>query len=127
METEKLYYNDGKLSAFTATVLECREAKDGWDVVLDRTAFYPEGGGQPCDRGTLERLEVLDVQEQKNCILHRLEQPLLPGTEVRGQVDLARRPWLADDNRKWIVSLPHFKDEEIKSQSSLGTCVRSHS
>ena len=82
METEKLYYNDGKLSAFTATVLECREAKDGWDVVLDRTAFYPEGGGQPCDRGTLERLEVLDVQEQKNCILHRLEQPLLPGTEV---------------------------------------------
>ena len=60
METEKLYYNDGKLSAFTAAVLECREAKDGWDVVLDRTAFYPEGGGQPCDRGTLERLEVLD-------------------------------------------------------------------
>lgn len=68
METEKLYYNDGKLSAFTAAVLECREAKDGWDVVLDRTAFYPEGGGQPCDRGTLERLEVLDVQEQKGCI-----------------------------------------------------------
>ena len=56
METEKLYYSNGKLSAFTATVLECLEAKDGWDVVLDRTAFYPEGGGQPCDRGTLERL-----------------------------------------------------------------------
>ena len=91
METEKLYYSNGKLSSFTATVLECREAKDGWDVVLDRTAFYPEGGGQPCDRGTLERLEVLDVQERKGCILHRLEQPLLPGTEVRGQVDLARR------------------------------------
>ena len=91
METEKLYYSNGKLSAFTATVLECLEAKDGWDVVLDRTAFYPEGGGQPCDRGTLERLEVLDVQERKGCILHRLEQPLLPGTEVRGQVDLARR------------------------------------
>ena len=91
METEKLYYNDGKLSAFTAAVLECREAKDGWDVVLDRTAFYPEGGGQPCDRGTLERLEVLDVQEQKGCILHRLEQPLLPGTEVRG-----RWMWPAD-------------------------------
>lgn len=45
----------------------------------------------PVTGGTLERLEVLDVQEQKGCILHRLEQPLLPGTEVRGQVDLARR------------------------------------
>lgn len=91
METEKLYYKEGKLSAFTAKVLECREAKNGWDIVLDRTAFYPEGGGQPCDCGTLDRLEVLDVQEQEGCILHRLEQPLLPGTEVRGQVDLARR------------------------------------
>ena len=61
METEKLYYKEGKLSAFTAKVLECREAKNGWDIVLDRTAFYPEGGGQPCDCGALDRLEVLDV------------------------------------------------------------------
>ena len=116
METEKLYYNDGKLSAFTATVLECREAKDGWDVVLDRTAFYPEGGGQPCDRGTLERLEVLDVQEQKNCILHRLEQPLLPGTEVRGQVDLARRFDYVS------VYLFLFQDQRIQFVLYLSLC-----
>ena len=62
METEKLYYTDGRLAAFTATVQDCRQVPEGWEIVLDRTAFYPEGGGQPCDRGTLERWDVLDVR-----------------------------------------------------------------
>ena len=44
METEKLYYNDPFLKDFTATVLSCEETKGGYQVVLDRTAFYPEGG-----------------------------------------------------------------------------------
>lgn len=91
METEKLYYEDPRLSAFTATVQACREAKDGWEIVLDRTAFYPEGGGQPSDLGTLEQLEVLDVQERGGVILHRVEKPLLPGTRVSGRVDMAHR------------------------------------
>ena len=91
MKTEKLYYEDGKQLSFRARVLECREAEDGWDIVLDRTAFYPEGGGQPCDLGGLEGRNVLDVQEAEGVILHRLTQPLLPGTEVQGHVDGARR------------------------------------
>ena len=91
MVTEKLYYADPRLSAFTATVQECREARDGWEIVLDRTAFYPEGGGQPCDQGTLERWDVLDVREEDGVILHRLEKPLLPGEKVSGRVDMARR------------------------------------
>lgn len=91
METEKLYYNDGRLAAFTATVQDCRQVPEGWEIVLDRTAFYPEGGGQPCDRGTLERWDVLDVREEDGVIFHRLESPLLPGETVRGRVDLARR------------------------------------
>ena len=45
METEKLYYQDPYLTAFTARVLSCEKSKSGWAVVLDRTAFYPEGGG----------------------------------------------------------------------------------
>ena len=89
--TEKLYYADPRLSAFTATVQECREAQDGWEIMLDRTAFYPEGGGQPCDQGTLERWDVLDVREEDGVILHRLEKPLLPGEKVSGRVDMARR------------------------------------
>lgn len=91
METEKLYYTDGRLAAFTATVQDCRQVPEGWEIVLDRTAFYPEGGGQPCDRGTLERWDVLDVREEDGVIFHRLESPLLPGETVRGRVDLARR------------------------------------
>ena len=91
MGTEKLYYEDAKLWTFTAVVRDCREAKDGWDIVLDRTAFYPEGGGQPSDRGTLNGLDVLDVQECGGEILHRLARPLLPGEEVRGHVDGAHR------------------------------------
>lgn len=91
METEKLYYKDGRLAAFTATVQDCRQVPEGWEIVLDRTAFYPEGGGQPCDRGTLERWDVLDVREEDGVIFHRLESPLLPGETVRGRVDLARR------------------------------------
>lgn len=91
MKTEKLYYEDEKQLSFRARVLECREAEDGWDIVLDRTAFYPEGGGQPCDLGVLEGRNVLDVQEAEGVILHRLAQPLLPGAEVQGHVDGARR------------------------------------
>ena len=49
METRKLYYEDAFLRSFDATVLSCEESKGGFAVVLDATAFYPEGGGQPCD------------------------------------------------------------------------------
>lgn len=48
MGTEKLYYADPFLTDFTATVLDCQAGKNGYTVTLDRTAFYPEGGGQPC-------------------------------------------------------------------------------
>ena len=47
MKTEKLYYEDGKQLSFRARVLECREAEDGWDIVLDRTAFYPGAAASP--------------------------------------------------------------------------------
>ncbi|MEI3306788.1 MAG: hypothetical protein V8R40_12700 [Dysosmobacter sp.] len=53
METEKLYYADPFLQDFTARVLSCEAVKGGYLVTLDRTAFYPEGGGQPADHGTL--------------------------------------------------------------------------
>ena len=91
VETVKLYYEDARQASFEATVQACEEAENGWDIILDRTAFYPEGGGQPSDQGTIDRWEVLDVQERDGVILHRLETPMLPGTKVSGRVDMARR------------------------------------
>ena len=75
METEKLYYQDPYLTAFTARVLSCEKSKSGWAVVLDRTAFYPEGGGQPADHGTLGAVQVTDVHETKGVIFHTCDGP----------------------------------------------------
>ena len=64
METRKLYYEDSHLREFTARVVSCEETEKGFAVILDATAFYPEGGGQACDLGTLGDAKVLDVRER---------------------------------------------------------------
>lgn len=91
MQTEKLYYAQPPLERFTGTVLACEAAKTGFEVVLDRTSFYPEGGGQPADGGTLGGLAVLDVQEKGGVITHTLAGPLPVGSEAEGRVDMERR------------------------------------
>ena len=82
METEKLYYQDPYLTAFTARVLTCEPSKTGYLVTLDRTAFYPEGGGQPADHGTLGGVAVTDVHEKDGVIFHTCGAPVEIGTEV---------------------------------------------
>ena len=89
--TEKLYETDAYLRAFTATVRSCAPAKDGYAVVLDRTAFYPEGGGQPGDRGTLGGAAVLDTRAADGVVTHLCDSPLPAGETVRGEIDWARR------------------------------------
>ena len=89
MSTEKLYYNDPYLTEFTAAVRSCEQDRGGYRVVLDQTAFYPEGGGQPCDLGTLGGAAVLDVQEHEGEIVHLCDAPLRG--EVTGRLDWARR------------------------------------
>ena len=91
METEKLYYADPFLTEFDARVLACEAVKDGFAVVLDRTAFYPEGGGQPYDTGVLGGAEVLDVHERAGVITHKCASPLPVGAAVHGKIDRARR------------------------------------
>ena len=60
--TEKLYYEDSFIKEFSATVLACREEQNGYAIVLDCTAFFPEGGGQIGDAGTLNDIHVFDTQ-----------------------------------------------------------------
>lgn len=93
MPTERLYFADPTLTTFTARVL----ARDAWQdhpsVILDRTAFYPEGGGQPADHGHLNATRVLDVQvDEEGALRHILEAPLpLATTTVTGTIDWPRR------------------------------------
>ena len=89
--TEKLYYLDSHLAEFDALVLSCEAAEGGFDVVLDRAAFFPEGGGQRADTGFLADARVSDVQERGGLILHRTDAPLEAGAQVHGKLDFEQR------------------------------------
>ena len=91
METKKLYYEDPFLREFTAAVISCEEVKGGYLVTLDRTAFYPEGGGQPYDTGVLGEANVLEVHDKGGVITHLCDKPLAAGESVDGRIDWARR------------------------------------
>ncbi len=88
MATELLYLRDAYLQEFTATVTEV----DGPRVALDRTAFYPTGGGQPHDTGTLAGATVTDVRKEGEHVWHTLDGAVpASGDEVTGTVDWDRR------------------------------------
>ncbi len=91
METRKLYYEDCLIREFTAIVTSCQTVEQGYLVTLDATAFYPEGGGQACDLGTLGDVNVLDVKERDNNVLHLCDKPLPVGSSVTGRLDWERR------------------------------------
>ncbi|MFC7201128.1 alanine--tRNA ligase [Halospeciosus flavus] len=101
-DTEKLFYDDQYRTEFEAVVLDVfeREAEGEedetvYDVVLDQTMFYPEGGGQPADTGTLATddvtVDVTDVQQRDGVVLHRTDENPGKGEFVRGQIDVERR------------------------------------
>ncbi len=91
MQTRKLYYEDSHLKTFSATVRTCDQGRQGWEILLDATAFYPEGGGQACDTGMLGSVRVLDVQERGETIVHLCDGPLTVGETVEGRIDYQRR------------------------------------
>lgn len=91
METEKIYYADCHCATFRARVLECSETEGGFAVTLDRTAFYPLGGGQAADTGTLGSVRVLDTREEGEKIVHLCDSPLTVGSTVDGQIDYEAR------------------------------------
>ena len=90
--TERIFYTDSYIQDFTARVLSCEAGKKGrWEILLDRTAFYPEGGGQPGDRGTLGGVKVLDTREKGGEVVHLTDGPLDVGAQVTGALDWPHR------------------------------------
>lgn len=91
MPTDKLYYKDSYVTDFTARVVSADALPSGqYAVILDRTAFYPESGGQPADSGLIDGLPVLDVQEKDGEVIHILNT--CPGKDtITGTVDWTRR------------------------------------
>lgn len=87
--TERLYNQDVYTKTFTATVRSCQEAsgRDGYEVILDRTAFFPEGGGQYGDIGWLSGIRVTDTQEKDGEVIHYTEEPLEAGSTIDGEID----------------------------------------
>ncbi|MBR2040352.1 MAG: alanyl-tRNA editing protein [Clostridia bacterium] len=103
--TQRLYDNDSFLKNFTATVLECEKSDSGWVVVLDKTAFFPEAGGQKSDKGTLGEALVLDARIKNETIFHITDKPLQVGETVEGEIDFERRfDFMQQHSAEHIVS-----------------------
>lgn len=89
--TEKLYYIDSHIKKFTARVISCRQAEKGFEVILDRTAFFPEGGGQSADTGKIGPAQVIDAHEKDGDVIHYVNQSLPAGEEFECEIDWMQR------------------------------------
>lgn len=91
MAAERLYYVNQYQKEGLATVLSCTQAKKGWEVTLDATVFYPTGGGQPCDLGSIGQALVLDVSDRDGEVVHLCDKALTVGEEYLCRIDWDRR------------------------------------
>ena len=89
--TEKLFYEDSHRTECVGKVLACEEKKDHYEIVLDQTVFFPEGGGQYADTGVLGEAKVLDVHEKQGVIYHWCDRPVEVGSTVVGRIQWEER------------------------------------
>ena len=89
--TIKIYENDSYIKEFTATVVSCEEKDSAYFLVLDKTAFFPEGGGQDADKGKIGDSDVLDVQIKNDIIYHKVNKPFSENEEVTCVIDWETR------------------------------------
>lgn len=89
--TERLYLQDSRMSRNAAVVTACAQTDKGYEIELDRSVFFPNKGGQPCDVGTIGEAVVTDCNEKGNRLVHLCDRPLPVGAEVEAAIDMARR------------------------------------
>ena len=89
--TIKLYENDSYIKNFSATVISCEEKDGAFLVILDKTAFFPEGGGQDADKGVINSADVLDVQIKNDIIYHKVNKAFNENEEVNCSIDWETR------------------------------------
>lgn len=89
--TEKLFYKDSYIKEFSATVVSCEETDKGCKIVLDKTAFFAEGGGQKADTGYIGDAKVFDVQESDGVLIHYVDKPVKASTTCKCKIDWEQR------------------------------------
>jgi len=117
MSTEKLFYKDINKTEVEAKILEVKKEKKGYRVVLDKTYFFPEGGGQPADKGWINNIPVKDVQKESDRIYHYLAKD--PGSgPVSGHIDMEwRRDYMQQHTGQHIISGALWKVGKYKTVS----------
>lgn len=89
--TDKLYYKDSHIKSFTAKVLSCEAVKERYEIILDKTAFFPEGGGQSGDSGYIGSARVFDTHEKDGSVIHYAEKAVTAGEEYDCRIDWEQR------------------------------------
>ena len=106
--TEKLYYNDSKTLEFQSEIIEVNNSNKGFEVILDKTYFYPTSGGQSFDTGTINGIKVTDVFEHDNRIVHVLESEINKGI-AQAKIDYKRR----------LQNMQHHTGQHLLSQAFI--------
>ena len=91
MDQNRLYYGTPYVKALCVPFCHVHHQKGTWEAVFDQTGFYPEGGGQPYDTGTINGISVLSVHERAGEIVHELAEPIEAGIRAEGIIDWNRR------------------------------------
>ena len=91
METVKLFYENQYIKSFEASIVDIKEKEGKYHITLDKTAFFPGGGGQSSDTGTIECVKVIEVIEEKNQIIHILNEKPKTLENVHCEIDWERR------------------------------------
>lgn len=111
MKTQKLYETDAYICRFEAEILSCNKDVRGYKLILDKTAFFPNGGGQPSDIGNISGARISDVQIEADEIVHYSDKPFAEGEKVTCEIDFERRHgFMQNHTAEHIVSGLVFKE-----------------